>query len=176
MSKRAVFLDRDGTLIVDHGYIHEPSQVALLPGAIEALSKLKKWGFELIIISNQSGIGRGFFTKKEVDNVNQHLHSLLIAHGITLTGIYYCPHSPDAGCICRKPKPGLLLQALYEHRIDAKQSYFVGDKWTDIQAAIGAGVQPVLLSRNHDISMSTVPILTVASLLEWTKLIDQGDM
>lgn len=173
MTKRAVFLDRDGTLIVDHGYIHKPSQVELLPGVIDALIKLKKLEFELIIISNQSGIGRGFFTREEVELVNQHLHHLLIKHGIALTDIYYCPHSPDDMCICRKPKPGLILQALKEHNIDAKQSYFVGDKWTDVQAAIAAGVQPVLLSKNHHIFIDTVPILIVDSLLKWTKLIGQ---
>ncbi|QEK12885.1 D-glycero-beta-D-manno-heptose 1,7-bisphosphate 7-phosphatase [Crassaminicella thermophila] len=174
MTKRAVFLDRDGTLIVDHGYIHKPSQVELLPGVIEALIKLKTFGFELIIISNQSGIGRGFFTKKEVDHVNQHLYNLLISHKIKLTGIYYCPHHPDDKCTCRKPEPGLLLQALSEHKIDAKKSYFVGDKLTDVQAAIAAGVQPVLLSRDN-VSTHTIPIIIVDSLLKFTKVIKQED-
>ncbi|QZY55884.1 D-glycero-alpha-D-manno-heptose-1,7-bisphosphate 7-phosphatase [Crassaminicella profunda] len=176
MTKKAVFLDRDGTIIVDYGYVHKPSQVELLPGIIEALVTLKKLDFELIIISNQSGIGRGYFTKKDVDLVNAHLQSLLKAHGIELSGIYYCPHSPDDRCDCRKPKPALILQALKDHGIDPKHSYFVGDKWTDVQAAIRAGVPPVLLSKEHTISMNTIPVLIVDSLLEWTKLIDQGDM
>lgn len=172
MTKKAVFLDRDGTLIIDYGYVHQISQVELLPGVPESLIRLQGLGFELIVVSNQSGIGRGFFTSREVDEVNRYLQYLLSEYGVTITDFYYCPHSPAEKCICRKPKPGLLLKALKEHQIDPTHSYFVGDKLTDAEAALAAGIRPVFLTSNQTHAIGPVPIEIVDNLLTWSKLIN----
>jgi D-glycero-D-manno-heptose 1,7-bisphosphate phosphatase len=176
MTRRAVFLDRDGTLIVDHGYTSQASQVELLPGVIPALKAIQAADYLLIIISNQSGVGRGYFSKIAVEQVNQRLQNLLLEQGILINGIYYCPHRPNDGCTCRKPEPGLVFQAMKEHQIGGNQSYFVGDKWTDVETAIAAGVKPVWLAQ-RDIDGSNYPLsITVTnSLLSWTKLINLED-
>jgi D-glycero-D-manno-heptose 1,7-bisphosphate phosphatase len=175
MSKKAVFLDRDGTLIEDKGYMRNCDEIKLLTGVIEALSTLKKSGFELIIISNQSGIGRGLITKAEVEEINKYLTNLLISQGISLTAIYYCPHTPDDKCFCRKPNPGMVLLALNQYNINPKESFFVGDKHTDVETAINAGVNPVLISTNSKLEKNNHPIVVVDSLLTWVKSIEQGD-
>lgn len=169
MKKRAVFLDRDGTLIKDCGYITAPAQVELLPGVPEALALLQERGFKLLVISNQSGIGRGFFSAADVEAVNQHLSALLSGCGVALADFYYCPHKPEDGCACRKPQPGLILQAVREHGIDKSKSYFAGDKWTDVQAALAAGVQPVLLAGKDLIAAGPVSLITAYSLLTWAE-------
>lgn len=170
MNKKAVFLDRDGTLIIDRGYIYRPDQVELIPGVPEALFILQKRGYLLIVISNQSGIGRGFFGMDDLDAVNRRLFRQLIMRGILITAFYCCPHSPDMDCYCRKPRPGLLLRAMDDYRVEAGRSYFAGDKWTDVQAAAAAGVQPVFLSSEL---LYSGPVITADSLRSWTGLIEQ---
>src|SRR3954451_24685963 len=170
MTRSAVFLDRDGTLIVDQGYTRKPSQVDFLPGVISALRTIQSAGYLLIIVSNQSGVGRGYFTLEEVDKVNDHLENLLIEQGIEINGTYYCPHSPYEGCSCRKPKPGMVFQAIKEHKIDASQSYLVGDKWTDIEAARAAGVKPVWLSHElKNVNNYPISVTVKNSLFSWTQ-------
>lgn len=171
MSKKAVFLDRDGTLIEDKGYISKCNQVMLLPGVIEALRNLKELGFELIIISNQSGIGRGLVTETQVEKINNYLDSLLTSEGINITDVYYCPHTPDDNCFCRKPKPGMILSALNKYDINAKESYFVGDKWTDVETAVNAGLSPVLISDSSEQVVKGIPVVIVDSILTWVESI-----
>lgn len=139
--RRAVFLDRDGTIIVHKPYLADPDEVELVAGAPEALARLKQGGFLLIVITNQSVIGRGWATVEQVDAVNARVAELYAAHGIAFDGHYYCPHAPEDGCDCRKPQPGLLLQAADDHDIDLAGSYMVGDNPTDIGAARNAGVR-----------------------------------
>jgi D-glycero-D-manno-heptose 1,7-bisphosphate phosphatase len=173
MTRKAVFLDRDGTLIVDQAYLHKPSQVEILPGVIPALRAIQSAGYLLIIISNQSGVGRGYFTLEEVDKVNHHLGNLLNKHGIKISGTYYCPHRPNEQCSCRKPEPGMVIQAIKEYKIDASHSYLVGDKWTDVEAAIAAGVEPVWLTKEfNDVNKHPRSITVTNSLLSWTKLMN----
>ena len=173
MTRRAVFLDRDGTLIVDQGYTRKPSQVEFLPGVIPALRAIQSAGYLLIIVSNQSGVGRGYFTIEEVDKVNDHLENLLNNHGIRISGTYYCPHRPNERCNCRKPEPGMVFQAIKEYKIDASQSYLVGDKWTDVEAAIAAGVKPVWLTQKFvDLNNHPMAITVTNSLLSWTQLMN----
>lgn len=137
----ALFLDRDGTLIHDVPYLKEPGGVSLLPGAIPALRRFREAGYRLILVSNQSGIGRGWIAMHELLAVHAQLVKLLAAKGVQLDAAYYCPHTPDAGCSCRKPSPGLLLKAMENFPTDRARSLMVGDRQGDIQAGRGAGLR-----------------------------------
>ncbi len=137
---RALFLDRDGTLIVDTGYPRDPALVELLPSAVDMLLELQKT-FTLIIISNQSGIGRGLISEAEAAAVHARVIELFAAEGVTFAGAYYCPHGPDEGCRCRKPAPGLLEDAAREHGIDLATSIMIGDKPSDVAAGRAAGCE-----------------------------------
>jgi D-glycero-D-manno-heptose 1,7-bisphosphate phosphatase len=136
---RALFLDRDGTLITDVGYPRDPALVEPLPGAIDALRELQH-SWKLVIISNQSGIGRGLITGAEAAAVHARVVEVFAAGGVTFAGAYYCPHAPDAGCRCRKPAPGLLLDAAAELDLDLTTSAMIGDKPSDLEAGRAAGV------------------------------------
>jgi len=139
MSDKAVFLDRDGTLIVDRVYLCNPEGVELLPGAEKALERLQAKGFLLLVVSNQSAVARGICTTGQVDAVNARMAELFGRAGVRFASIRYCPHMPDAGCACRKPAPGMLLDAAAEHDIDLDRSAIVGDKETDVAAGVAAG-------------------------------------
>jgi len=146
---RALFLDRDGTLIVDVGYPRDPALVEPLPGAIDALRELQRT-WKLVIISNQSGLARGRITEAEARAVHARVVELFAAGGVTFAGAYYCPHAPDAGCRCRKPAPGLLLDAAAELGLDLTTSAMVGDKPSDLEAGRAAGV-PRLIRFGPDV-------------------------
>ena len=144
----AEFLDRDGVINVDHGYVSTWEQFEFLPGVPEALRKLQDAGYLLIIVSNQSGIGRGYYGEADVESLNQaiaqHLASTV---GVTLSGFYHCPHHPTEAegefrrhCDCRKPAPGMIQQAVLDHGIDVKTSLLVGDKDSDMAAGRAGGV------------------------------------
>ncbi|MCS7207296.1 MAG: HAD family hydrolase [Dehalococcoidia bacterium] len=148
--RRAVFLDRDGTLIEDIPYLRDPEQVRLLPGAGEALAILQRKGFALVVVSNQSGIGRGLVRPEELQAVHRRLEERLLAYGVRLDGAFYCPHAPWEGCTCRKPQPGLLLQAAQQLNLDLKQSFLVGNADTDIAAGKSVGCRTVLLTQCPD--------------------------
>ncbi|MBA3453405.1 MAG: HAD family hydrolase [Deltaproteobacteria bacterium] len=139
----ALFLDRDGTLIVDVGYPRDPALVEPIPGAIAALRELQA-AYKLVIISNQSGIGRGLITEAEAQAVHERVVSVFDAAGVTFAGAYYCPHAPDASCRCRKPAPGLLLDAAAALGIDLQRSVMVGDKASDLAAGRAAGCGRVI--------------------------------
>ena len=131
--KRAVFLDRDGTIIRDKGYLKDPNGIEMMPGAVETLKALCREGWKLIIISNQSGVGRGLMTKEEMDAVQARFIKILRGHGIEITASYLCTHSPDDQCECRKPAIGAIEKASREHSVDISQSWLVGDRESDIQ-------------------------------------------
>lgn len=149
MANFAVFFDRDGTLNLDPGYLGDPEKVVLYPGVAEALLKLKNEGFKIVVISNQSGIARGFFSSREVDAVNLKINDLLKERGVCVDKFYYCPYHPDFNtpeeCRCRKPSPLLVLKAAEDLEIDLRKSYFVGDMISDVECGINAGVRTVLL-------------------------------
>jgi len=136
--RRALFVDRDGTLIVDVGYPRDPALVEPLPGAIDALRVLQP-RFALVIISNQSGIGRGLISAAEAAAVHARVVERFAQAGVTFAGAYYCPHAPDAGCRCRKPAPGLLLDAARDLGLDLAASTMLGDKPSDLAAGRAAG-------------------------------------
>jgi histidinol-phosphate phosphatase family protein len=142
---RAVFLDRDGTIIHDSGYPREASSVALVPGASTALARLRAAGFRLVLVSNQSGVGRGLISPQELDEVHARVLELLGASGVELDGAYYCVHAPWDGCACRKPSPTLLLEAAEELGLDLPKSFMVGDSASDVKAGEAAGCQAILL-------------------------------
>jgi D-glycero-D-manno-heptose 1,7-bisphosphate phosphatase len=140
---RAVCLDRDGTVIHDANYPRDPRDVRLIPGAAEALAELQRQGYLIVLVSNQSGIGRGYLTPEEADRVHRRVLAELGAACVRVDGAYYCPHAPEDGCECRKPAPGLLLQAARELRFDPARSFMVGDKESDVEAGRRAGCRTI---------------------------------
>ena len=152
--KRAVFLDRDGVLNVDNGYVSQVDDFEFIEGAIDACKKLKEKGFLLVVITNQSGIARGYFSEQQFNTLTEWMDWSLADRGVDLDGIYYCPHHAEKGigeykveCDCRKPKPGMLLSAIEDLNIDVNSSILVGDKISDIQSGIAAGVKTNYLVR-----------------------------
>ena len=141
-----IFLDRDGTLNLDHGYIRSPDQFELLPGVSRALARLKQAGARLIVVTNQSGIARGLLSLGDLDRVHGKMRQLLDAGSVSLDGIYVCPHHPDEGCSCRKPETGLIEQAVCEQQIDLSRSYVIGDHARDIQLAKRIGSKSLLVT------------------------------
>jgi histidinol-phosphate phosphatase family protein len=145
-NKKGVFLDRDGTLHPDPGYLHSPDEVEIYPAARRGLKLLTENGFLLFLVTNQSGVGRGYFPVSAMESVHRKIGSELGKDGVRLAGIAYCPHHPDAGCRCRKPSPYLVEVLADRHEVDTRQSYFVGDKISDILAGRDAGCRTVLLA------------------------------
>jgi D-glycero-D-manno-heptose 1,7-bisphosphate phosphatase len=141
MTKRlqALFLDRDGTLIHDKHYLADPAGVELLPGVGEALQSCVERGLRLFVVSNQSGVGRGFFTEDAVQRCNARLAELLIPYGVSFTAIYFCPHAPEAACDCRKPDIGMWLRARTEFNLDPATCGMIGDKSEDMAFGAAAG-------------------------------------
>ncbi len=150
MKRKAVFLDRDGTLNDDPGYLSRPEQMTLLPGVGEALSALKQGGFLLIVVSNQSGVGRGLIPQGALPKIHQKLQDLLAPFNVAIDHFELCFHHPDEDCDCRKPKPKLILDAAQRLGVDLSLSYMVGDKRTDIEAGQAAGCQASLLVRTGE--------------------------
>jgi D-glycero-D-manno-heptose 1,7-bisphosphate phosphatase len=143
----AIFLDRDGTIIEDRNYISRPEQVVLLPGAATALQRLQIAGFKLFIVSNQSGVGRGFFTLADVKKVNDHIRQQFAREGVKFEKIYVAPEAPDTPSRGRKPSPQFLFDARDEFGIDLAQSFMMGDKLIDLECGWNAGVRGCILVR-----------------------------
>lgn len=146
MLRRAVFLDRDGTIIEDRNYLADPDGVRLLPGASRALRTFRERGRLLVLVSNQSGLARGLVGPEEHVRVHARVVALLAAESVVLDGAYYCEHGPEEGCACRKPAPGLLLAAGRDHAIDLTASLMIGDKPSDAAAGRAAGCTTALLA------------------------------
>ena len=145
-ANRAVFLDKDGTLVENVPYNVDPQRIALAPGAVEAVTRLSAQGYRIIVVSNQPGVALGYFGPADLAGVRQRLEALLPA----LDGFYYCPHAPAAGCDCRKPACGLLLRAAREHAVDLAGSWMVGDILDDIEAGRRAGCRTVLVEVGNE--------------------------
>jgi D-glycero-D-manno-heptose 1,7-bisphosphate phosphatase len=169
--RRAVFFDRDGTIIYDLGYLREPEKIKLLPGVGEALFELQQRGFCLVLVSNQSGVGRGMFSQKDVERVHGTVVALLERCGVFLDGAYYCFHAPWEECGCRKPSPGLILQAARELTIDLAYSFMVGDKPSDIEAGRRAGCRTILLAAKWPHPFDPMPDYVAADWAEVTRYI-----
>jgi D-glycero-D-manno-heptose 1,7-bisphosphate phosphatase len=145
MGQPAVFLDRDGTINEQMGYINHLSRFRLLPQAVESIRRLNDAGLKVAVVTNQSGVARGYFPLTLVDEVHAYLKNLLDAAGAHLDGIYVCPHHPAEGCACRKPRPTLIERAAQDLDLDLTRSYAVGDRYNDIQTAANAGVKGILV-------------------------------
>lgn len=156
MRRRAVFMDRDGTLLEEVGYVNHVDRVRLPDRSAEAVGLVNRSGFQAVVVTNQAGVARGYFPEALVDDVHERVRSLLSEHGGRLDGIYYCPHHPDVGpapyrkdCECRKPRPGLLLRAAQEMGIDLASSYVVGDTIKDVEAGHRVGATTVLVTTGY---------------------------
>jgi D-glycero-D-manno-heptose 1,7-bisphosphate phosphatase len=146
-SKRAVFLDRDGVLIEDRHYLHRVEEVVFTPGTFAGLQQLVTAGFQLFIVTNQSGVGRGYFTLADVEKIHHHLRAELALNGIAIQKIYVAPEAPDQPSRGRKPSPQFLFDARDEFGLDLAKSFLVGDKWIDLECGWNAGVQKSILVR-----------------------------
>ena len=131
--RRFVLLDRDGTIIIERHYLSDPRQIEFLPGAVTGLRHMLRMGLGLVVVTNQSAVGRGFFDEAHLELIHRHLRELLKVEGIHLEGIYFCPHTPESNCSCRKPRPGLVEQAAKELDFDLHASFVIGDKPADIE-------------------------------------------
>lgn len=149
---KAVFLDRDGTIVEDVGYMNSPDQIRFIHGSIEAIKKLNEAGYKVVVITNQAGVARGLITEDMLQTIDKTLHKWILNGGAHLDGIYYCPHHPEHGvypykqvCECRKPHPGLIKRAHRDLDIDLSQSFMIGDKATDVEAGRSAGTKTVFV-------------------------------
>lgn len=154
---KAIFLDKDGTVIKDVPYNVNPDLITLMPGAVEGLKQLQANGYLLIMVTNQAGVARGYFTEAELPAVEERLQQLLGEHGVRLDGFYYSPNHPDGtvkpynvACNFRKPMPGMLLQAAEEHEVDLKQSWMIGDILHDVEAGNRAGCRSILIDNGGE--------------------------
>lgn len=149
MSGPVVLIDRDGTILEQDGYLLDPHRLRLLPGAAEALGRLRRGGFRIAIVTNQSPIGRGLLSWGRLRRIHERLTDELRRRGVTLDGIFVCPHRPEDGCRCRKPQPGLVWQAAARLRFDPASCWIVGDNACDVDLARAVGARSVLVETGH---------------------------
>lgn len=140
-----IFLDRDGTIIIDRHYLHDPDGVELLPNALEGLKILRNKGFRLVVVTNQSGVGRGYFSLEDAHACNHRLAEIARRGGVKFDAFYLCPHEPEAGCDCRKPGTGMLDQAAEDFDFDPDFCWVVGDKCADVNLGQNAGIRTMLV-------------------------------
>lgn len=156
MTKKAVFFDRDDTLIQDENYMHKPEQLVFFEKTFSTLKELQKRDYLLFIVTNQSGIGRGYFTIDDMHNFHRHMLSELKKESIQISKIAYCPHAPDEGCDCRKPHPKLLLELIDEFNIDVTKSFMVGDKKSDVEAGLNANLKSIGINVEASHSINSI--------------------
>lgn len=168
---KAVFLDKDGTLIEDVGYMSSHHQVKFIPGAPEAIKKLNEAGFKVIIISNQAGVARGLVTENMVMTIDKTINKQLLAQGAHFDAAYYCPHHPEHGvypykqaCDCRKPNPGMIKKAQKRFDLDLAKSFMIGDKATDIECGRNAGLKTVIVKTGYGEVAGAKPDQVAANL------------
>jgi len=152
---KAAFIDRDGVINEERGYVHSVEEFVVLPGVIEGLKLLQNAGYLLVVVTNQAGLARGYYNFEKMAKLHQHLSEVLAEENVALDAIYYCPHHPQGkipdlsiNCMCRKPQPGMLLKAIQHFQIDRRASVMIGDKSSDIQAGKSAGVGCNILVRS----------------------------
>lgn len=177
MANKAVFLDRDGTIARDVPYCRRPEDFEILPGVPEAIRLLNQNGFRIVVITNQSGIARGYFDEQTLAQIHNKMEGELAQDGAQVDAIYYCPHHPDDGCRCRKPKTALFLKAAKELGIDFGLSYVVGDMQIDIDAGKALGCKTVLVTTGPQKGSDIIdpPGYTANGLLDATQWIIRGE-
>ncbi len=177
VARRALFLDRDGTLIVDRVYLADPAGVELLPGAAAAVRRARELGYRLFLFTNQSGIGRGLHTEDDARRVNARLEELLGPPAPVFDEICIAPEAPGQPVVYRKPSPKFILEALHRHRLDPAQCYMVGDSAADILAAVNAGIRPIAVRTGRvdpaglpEVALHRVPVF--ATLADFIATLD----
>ncbi|MGC8568943.1 MAG: D-glycero-alpha-D-manno-heptose-1,7-bisphosphate 7-phosphatase [Nitrososphaeria archaeon] len=145
---RAVFLDRDGVICYDVHYMSSPDQFVLMPGVGEGIRRLRELGFLIIVVTNQSGLRRGLITEENLKRIHERMISELSKYGAAVDDIFVCPCLPEENCECRKPKPGMILEAARKHSIDLRSSYMIGDQQTDADAGKAAGCKTILITED----------------------------
>jgi D-glycero-D-manno-heptose 1,7-bisphosphate phosphatase len=177
MHKRFVALDRDGTIIKKYHYLSDPDLVELLPGAAAGLRRMRALGLGLIIVTNQSPIGRGYFNETRLEQIHQRLIELLSAEGVTLDGIYFCPHTPEDNCTCRKPQPGMLQLAANELNFEVNNCFMIGDNDCDIGIGQSVGAITFLVKTGDGLQVlaeqAVVPDYVVNDLAEAAWIIEK---
>jgi D-glycero-D-manno-heptose 1,7-bisphosphate phosphatase len=168
IDSKVIFLDRDGVLITDKGYVHKIEDVEILPETILGLQKLKKDGWKFIVITNQSGIGRKMFKVADVEAVHKHINKILKKHNLTIEKFYYCPHTPSDKCTCRKPNTSLIEDAAIEYEIALSKSWFIGDKASDIEAGRRSNMKTIEIGNgiSDKKNSSTIPNVILSNLDE----------
>ncbi len=187
LQRKAVFIDRDGTITEETGYLDHPDKLRLIAGSAEAIKLINDLGMKVIVVTNQSGVARGYFPEQMIKQVHDRLEELLLEKGARIDAIYYCPHHPSAGkppyrsdCECRKPKTGMIDAALQDFDIDVNNSYMIGDKASDMEFAENAGLKGILVQTGYGKEETALsekmdknrPELIAADLLEavaWIK-------
>ncbi|MBC8281283.1 MAG: D-glycero-beta-D-manno-heptose 1,7-bisphosphate 7-phosphatase [Chloroflexi bacterium] len=147
--QRFAILDRDGTIIEECNYLSNPDQVQLIPGAAEAIRGMRDGGMGVAVVTNQSGVGRGYFDLARLEEIHQRMCQMLEDEGVHLDGIYFCPHTPDDACNCRKPKPGMIEQAAKELKFDPADCLVVGDRESDIEMGQNVGATTFLVATGY---------------------------
>lgn len=148
-TRHFAILDRDGTIIQERHYLSDPAQVELLPGAVSGLKQMRKLGLGLIVVTNQSGVARGYFGLGRLGKIHARLRQLLRQGGVKLDGIYFCPHHPDQACSCRKPAPGMIRQAAGDYGFDTRDCFVIGDKPCDVNLGRAAGAVSLLVRTGY---------------------------
>ena len=149
MSKRFVLLDRDGTINEEVDHLSDPAQIELVPGSLEALRELRALGLGLIVVTNQANVGRGLLSEEQLSRIHARLASLLADGGVRLDAIYHCPHPPEDGCECRKPKPGMALAAAADHGFELSAAFVVGDHAADMGLGRAVGATTIFVMTGH---------------------------
>lgn len=165
MSQKAIFFDRDNTLIIDSNYMHKIEQLRFFDDTFSALEIIKQKNYLLFMVTNQSGIGRGYFTVEQMHEFNNHMLCEFEKNNIHFESIAYCPHAPEDNCLCRKPHPTLINELIEKYDIDKSSSFMVGDKICDAEAGMNAGIQGVLLKKNDQRFLSFDSLSDFANFL-----------
>ncbi len=185
MKNRAVFLDRDGTINVEKGYVHRIEDFELIPGVPHAIRLLREAGFLVIVVTNQSGVARGYYPLDAVRSLHRHMDEELAKSGVAVDAYYVCPHYPEGVeeeyskvCHCRKPLPGMLMEAAKDFSIDLASSYMIGDRLSDVEAGLRAGCRPVFVITGHgrdDLAMVPPDVPRYCSLADAVRdIVDDG--
>ncbi len=174
---KAVFLDRDGTIIEDVGYLNNPENIKFIPGSISAIKKLNEAGYKIVIITNQAGVARGLIREDILQTIDKTINKHILSNGAHIDAIYYCPHHPEHGvypykqdCECRKPNPGMLKKAASDLELDMKNSFVIGDKWSDVEVGKNMELKTALVltgkGKNQKEKLTAKPDFIAKNLAE----------